>query len=498
MGKRRGIDVFSGNMPFLGGRRISTEHGGTYAEWLTARYGGTGGTDYVGYFFHRASELLSESGCIGFIATAAITDGDNRRTVLEPLTRERDFEVYAATTGLPWPGNAQVNVSAVHLAKGRCRGALRQRVLNGRDVERINARLRNGYDWPAPVPLPENAGLALVGCFLRGEGFILEQAEACALLDAHPEHVDVVRPFLVGDDLNNSLDQSAQRYVIDFRDMTLDEARQYPHALVIVEERVRLNRERLKTTGADTEHRKHWWRFANVRLELRARAQAMPRFLATARVSKRPIFTFVPSTWTPSEQVVVFPLPTGTAFAVLQSRLHRAWVNLQATHMGEGLRYSATDCFAPFPFPARDPAEKISALEVLGEEVHEKRREFAARRGIGLTETYNLLHDATATEQDVMQLRALHERLDRGVLDAYGWSDVAVPEYCGVHDVPDEPNGFEDAVAARLSALNFDRAARADSMTTQPSIGVRKTKAQRPGPKKARSPNDAPRTVKRA
>jgi hypothetical protein len=490
MGKRRGIDVFSGNMPFLGGRRISTEHGGIYAEWLTARYGGTGGTDYVGYFFHRASELISESGCIGFIATAAISDGDNRRTVLEPLTRDGGFELHAATTGFPWPGNVQVNVSTVHLAKGRCRDALRERVLNGREVERINSRLRSGDDWPAPIPLPENAGLALVGCFLRGEGFILEQAEARALLDAHPEHVDVVRPFLVGDDLNNSLDQSAQRYVIDFRDMTLDEARRYPHALAIVEERVRPNRERLKTTGADAEHRNRWWRFANVRLELRIRAQTMPRFLATARVSKRPVFTFAPSTWTPSEQVVVFPLPTGTAFAVLQSRIHRAWVKLQATHMGEGLRYSATDCFAPFPFPARDPADKIPALEVLGEEVHEKRREFAARRGIGLTETYNLLHDASAMESDVTELRTLHEQLDRAVLDAYSWSDVAVPDYCAPLDVSDEPNAFEDAVAARLSALNAARSTHTDQTATKPGLGVRKTKMQRPGPKKARSSND--------
>src|SRR5688572_20406768 len=101
MGKRGGIDVFCGNMPFLGGRRITAEHGATYAEWLTARFGGTGDTDYVGYFFHRASELMPESGCIGFIATATITDGDNRRTVLERLTREGEFEVHAATTGFP-------------------------------------------------------------------------------------------------------------------------------------------------------------------------------------------------------------------------------------------------------------------------------------------------------------------------------------------------------------------------------------------------------------
>jgi hypothetical protein len=495
MGKRHGIDVFCGNMPFLGGRRIAAEHGATYAEWLSARYGGTGDTDYVGYFFHRASELVADSGCIGFIATATITDGDNRRTVLEPLTRERDFEVYAATTGFPWPGNAQVNVSAVHLTRGLCRGTIQRRVLNGREVERINSRLRSGHDWSSPVALPENAGLALVGCFLRGEGFILEQPEAHALLSDHPKAADVVRPFLVGDDLNNSLGQCAQRFVIDFRDMTFDEARRYPHALAIVEERVRPHRERLKTTGADAEHRKHWWRFANVRLELRARARVMPRFLATARVSKRPVFAFVPSTWTPSEQVVLFALPTGTAFAVLQSRIHRAWVNLQATHMGEGLRYSATDCFAPFPFPSRNPSAEIPALEALGEELHEARRQFAAQRGIGLTETYNVLNDPAAAEQDVTRLRGLHEALDRAVLDAYGWGDLVVPSYCAADEAHE---AFEDAVAERLFSLNAERGSTGVQPESSPKPGLHRTKAPALGPAKAGAAPERARKKKRA
>jgi hypothetical protein len=212
----------------------------------------------------------------------------------------------------------------------------------------------------------------------------------------------------------------------------------------------------------------------------------MPRFLATARVSKRPVFAFVPSTWTPSEQVVLFPLPSGTAFAVLQSRVHGAWVNLHATHMGEGLRYSATDCFGPFPFPARDPAEEIPPLEALGEEVHEARREFAAQRGIGLTATYNALHDAAATDLDLKQLRTLHETLDRAVLDAYGWSDVAVPAYCAANDDSYERNAFEDALAARLSALNAARAERRGPAATQRSHEVRKAKGRKSGPRKPR------------
>jgi len=491
-----GINIFCGNMPFLGGSRIPTEHGETYSQWLTERYGGTGHTDYVGYFFRRASELMGDAGCIGFIATAAITDGDNRRTVLERMVGEDKFEVYAATTSFPWPGNAQVNVSAVHLARNLAPGAIRNRVLNDCEVEAINSRLRSGQEWSSPTSLDDNHGLALVGCFLRGEGFILEDAEARAFLEAHPEERDVIRSFLVGDDLNNALGQQARRYVIDFGAMTLDEARRYPAALAIVEERVRPRREQLKTTGVDAEHRKNWWRFANVRLELRARAAAMPRFLATARLSKRPVFAFVPSTWTPSEQVVVFPLPIGTAFAVLQSRIHRAWVSVQATHMGEGLRYSASECFAPFPFPCRDPAAVVGTLEDLGIQTHDARRTFALGRGIGLTESYNLLEEAKYTDADVVELRCLHEAIDRAVLAAYGWADATVPPYCPANDAElAAQSAFEDAIVGRLFELNAQRGGIKPEKASVVDNGE-PTKAAGPGLRKHRATKPAARSAK--
>jgi hypothetical protein len=231
----------------------------------------------------------------------------------------------------------------------------------------------------------------------------------------------------------------------------------------------------LKTTGADAEHRKYWWRFANVRLELRARAATMRRFLATARVSKRPVFAFMDSSWTPSEQVVVFPLPTGTAFAVLQSRVHYVWLTFQASHMGEAMRYSATDCFASFPFPTRDPAGCLEPLEGLGERLHEARAQTARTRETGLTQTYNAMLDPDCDEPDIVVLRAQHEALDRAVLDAYGWQDVAVPPYVvSERTTPEAYGAFEDAVAERLYRLNAERAASEPTPHGGPSKSARR------------------------
>lgn len=480
---KRAVDAFGGNMPFLGGRRIATQHGDRYAEWLTELYGGTGDTDYVGYFFHRAGQLMAPAGSIGFIATNAIADGDNRRTVLgQLLAQPEPFRIYAAETGRPWPGNAQVLVSTLFLERGLPDDVAWPRYLDGRRVDAINSRLRSGAEWPEPQPLDENANLALVGCFLRGTGFILEPDEAEALLAAHPEEGEVVRPFLTGDDLSNTVEQTAQRYVVDFRDLTLEEARRFPHALGIVEERVRPGRERLKATGADAEHRKYWWRFANVRKELRDRASEVPRLLATARVSKHSTFAFVPANWTPSEQVVVFPLPSFTAFAVLQSRVHRVWVELQATHMGEGIRYSASECFATFPFPDRDPRAELPALEEIGRRLYESRAEFMRERQIGLNQTYNLLGDPGENDEEIADLRTLHGELDAAVLGAYGWSDLAVPP------TGEDERAFEDAVAGRLFAQNQRRAEAGREAESAGTGGSEVTKAIGPGPRKVMTP----------
>jgi len=454
---KRGIHAFGGNMPFLGGRRIATLNGETYAAWLTQRYGGSGDTDYVGYFFHRAAELMAPEGMMGFIATSALAEGDNRRTVLSPLVHaESPFEIVQAETDQPWPGNAQVLISTVFLQRGLVADVLPPKRLNGRSVQAINSRLRGGDEWPDPLPLSENAGYSLVGCFLRGDGFILSPAEAETFLAAHPEESAVVRPYVVGDDLNNSVDQQAERFVINFEDKTLEEAQRFPHALAILAERVRPQRERLKATGADAEHRRLWWRFANTRKDLREHATKVPRMLATARVSKHTMFSFIPPSWTPSEQVVVFPLPNWTAFAVLQSRVHAAWVALNATHMGEGLRYSASECFTTFPFPNPDPMATLPELEALGRSLYEHRAEVLARTQDGLTSLYNHLVDsAVDADAAIAGLRAMHERLDGAVIAAYGWHDLVVPAFAS-H--PDAGQAFEDALFARLVALNVARA----------------------------------------
>lgn len=86
----------------------------------------------------------------------------------------------------------------------------------------------------------------------------------------------------------------------------------------------------------------------------------------------------------------------------------------------------------------------------------------------GLTKTYNRFHDRNAAAQDIGRLRELHAGMDRAVLEAYGWHDLAPraePIFLDESNEDDHtyqgrlfwPSDFRDEVLARLIALNGER-----------------------------------------
>ena len=78
----------------------------------------------------------------------------------------------------------------------------------------------------------------------------------------------------------------------------------------------------------------------------------------------------------------------------------------------------------------------------------------------GLTRTYNALKDPDNDDPRIVELRQLHEAMDRAVLDAYNWTDVEVPPYCPRTAAERKAvQDFEDEIIDRLYVLNAERAA---------------------------------------
>lgn len=463
------MDAFVGNPPFMGKNGIIDAGGPNYLPWLqTVHEGAHGNADLAAHFFRRAFFLLGAHGTIGFIATNTIAQGDTRSTGLRHLV-DNGGMLYDAVSSMKWPGaGANVSVSVVHVAKGDVGEVPLTRKLDGRAVPAINSRLRPKPERPDPVPLAANAGKSFQGSIVLGMGFVLTPAERDALVAKNPRNGERIFRYVGGEEINSDPSPELERYVINFGQMELEEAEAWPDLLDIVRRLVKPERDKNNRES----YRKWWWQFGEKRVELYDALQPLKRCLATARVSKHLMMSTQPADLTLSEQVIVFPLEDARWLACLQSRIHEGWARLLSSSMRTDLRYTPSDCFETFPFP---PEPAFSGLDAIGERLDSERRAWLQSSGVGLTTTYNRLKDESVTDPNVEALRTLHQDVDRAVLDAYGWHDIAVPPYCGA--APAELQAFDDEVIDRLFDLNAQRA-HAEALLASPKA------AKKPGRKK--------------
>jgi hypothetical protein len=506
------MDAFVGNPPFMGKNGIIALGGSVYLPWLQSVHSGAhGNADVSAHFFRRTANLLGGNGTVGLIATNTIGQGDTRSTGLQQLCRN-GFVIYSATTNMPWPGEAAVTVSVVHVTTGRPLKFVRID-LDGHAVASVNSRLRPKPERPDPTILSANSGAAYVGTYVLGMGFTLTPAEREELGSKNPKNKERIFPYLGGDEVNSSSTQEHDRYVISFGQMSLEDSGAWPDLLNIVRTKVKPERDRQNQNTADgRDYKARWWQHAKLRESLYAAIAPLSRCLVTARVSKHLMVCFQPSDRIFSEQLYVFPLEAHAPFAILQSRIHEFWARLLSSSMKTDLRYAASDCFETFPFPKPDPSTVIPELEAIGEKLYEARAKYMLDTDQGLTKTYNALKDSNCADERILALRELHEDMDRAVLRAYprlpqegadshgtpspatatngviGWSDIPVPPFCIATDEDKSAlQAFEDEVIDRLFVLNELRA-KEEAGHANGAGKRKKKKAPTRAPKKPKQP----------
>lgn len=454
------MDAVVGNPPFLGGKQIAGLFGNGYRDWLLMIHQEShGNSDYCAHFFRRAAWMIGTHGCVGFIATNTIAQGDTRTSGLAYLL-SAGFRILDAMVSFSWPGDAAVTVSSVVLANGQPSLAVQKSLLNDIVVSEISSRLLPQPERPDAQQLLINSGIASSGSFLCGQGFVLNSEDEKSIVSLGKHYSAVLFPFIGGLEVNSSPTQSPNRIVICFHGMSLEESSEWPYALEIVRERVKPERDQLRGENSSAGAlRKNWWKYQAHRPDLYAALAPLPRCLVNSQVSKHLVFAFQPTDRIFAHTLYVFPLDSNTAFSILQSRIHEPWARLLCSSMKTDLRYSPSDCFETFPFPQPDPRTVLAGLEEVGGRLYAARALYMVETDQGLTKTYNALKDPGCAEGRILELRGLHEDLDRAVLLAYGWSDLEVPPFCP--RTPSETaqvQRFSDAVIDRLYALNAQRA----------------------------------------
>ena len=442
-----GFDLIVGNPPFAGKNTLIAGNRQHYPDFLaTIHEESNGNTDLSAHFFRRAFTLLRLGGTMGLIATNTIAQGDTRSTGLRYICTHGGT-IFGARRRYPWPGQAAVVVSVVHIFKNHPQLRPPPCELDGRRVDRITAFLFHGGGHDQPHTLASNAGVSFIGSYILGMGFTFDDtdkkgvaspiAEMHRLIAKDSRNAQRIFPYIGGEEICSSPTHAHHRYAIDFGDMTLEEAAAWPDLLAIVEAKVKPERMALPPTkGWNSAVRGRWWLYGGRRSRLYTATAGLQRVLAITRVTQYLAPAFLPSGMVYADSTVIIALESFSALAVLQSRIHEVWARFLASTLEERLRYTPTDCFETFPFPEHfltDPD-----LERAGKTYYEFRAQLMVRNNEGMTATYNRFHNPAESSADILTLRQLHDELDRAVFKAYGWLDMQPrPEF--ILDYGDEP-----------------------------------------------------------
>lgn len=491
-----GFDAIVGNPPFMGGRNISGSLSKEYLEWLFQYFPGSSGqTDLVAYFFRQGFSKANINGMIGLVATNTIAQGDTRRSSLRWLVAA-GATIYAARKRVKWPGAAAVIVSVIHFSR---RSSVLDCVLDFRKVDIITAYLLDRGPSEDPHTLGVNAGNAFKGKEPYARAFLFEDGDPAAnpmilmdeLIQANPRNRERIRPYIGGAEILEDPRHNHRRFVIDFDELSEQEARSWPELFDICQRRVTAERSNKAPEVVS------WpcWRFWRSRSEMWRSVQRLTRFLGHPFTSTHLAFAFLPRGVVVGSPHAVIAFESYSGFAILQNRVHEVWTRLTSSTLKDDLSYKVSDSFETFPFPKN--WETDPDLEAVGKEYYEFRAELMIRNNEGLTKTYNRFHDPSETSPEILRLRELHEKMDRAVLAAYGWPDVPTAcEFLLDYEEEEEdadqdlfgqpkkkgkgkkkpyryrwPDEVRDEVLARLLALNAERHEEEKRLGIAPGMG---------------------------
>ena len=435
--------VVTGNPPFLGGKKLRTELGDMYVDTLFDVYEGQleREADLVCYWFKNAHDLIANNRVqrAGFIATNSIRGGANRK-VLEDI--KESGNIFMAWSDREWVlDGAAVRVSII----GFDSGEIKEFRLNDTVVEAIHPDLTGLSNLTLAQPLKENKNIAFMGDTKVGSFDISEEIAYEMLAQKGNPHgrsnSDVVVPWMNGMDVTR---RPRNMWIIDFGpDASYEEAAEYEAPFEYVKTHVRPVREK----NAIQRLREKWWIHRVPGAAMRERLSNLPRFIVTPSVSKYRLFTWLSPDVVPDHQLYAIARDDDYFFGALHSRLHELWALRMGTSLEDRPRYTPTTTFETFPFPwppGTEPTDdpRVLAIADAARELVEKRDRWLDPEGA----TEQELKKRTLTNlynQRPAWLDIAHQKLDKAVLDAYGWP----------HDLS------EEEILERLLKLNLERAA---------------------------------------
>src|SRR5207249_4002667 len=103
------------------------------------------------------------------------------------------------------------------------------------------------------------------------------------------------------------------------------ELNKWPQLRDIVRQKVKPERDQLGSNPNNVPLKRRWWAYQAHRPDLYEKLAKMKRVLAHAQVSQYVAFSFLPTNYIYSQQLILFEIDAFSSFACVQSRPHEIW-----------------------------------------------------------------------------------------------------------------------------------------------------------------------------
>jgi hypothetical protein len=434
-----------GNPPFLGGKRMRLNLGDDYIERVFVKFPDVkDSVDFCSYWFRMAHDNLEVNGRAGLVATNSISQGKSRAASLDYISQNSGY-IYDAVSTQEWSGEAAVHVSIVNWSKQQPK----RYTLDSKTVLRINSSLQAEIDVSQAVRLKANLNLCFTGVTPIGRGFIISLSQVEEWNKANKNNHKVIRPFLEGNDLVENPYAGLKNWIVDFNDMSIEEASEYIQPFQWVRSKVKPERDLNRRQTYQT----YWWQLGEKRPAMRQAVESLSQYFVVPQTSKWAIFLPCSCEWLPNARTRIVASEDFYVLGILTSRLHRIWMEAQMSTLEDRISYTHNSCFETFPFPQLSPntskkaKQTIEKIRATMQELHQYRSQQMDSKQWGITKLYNSYFHEPAS-----QLYKLHAKLDKLVMQAYGFSE-------------------EDDILSKLLELNLELAER--EKQGLPVIGAR-------------------------
>ena len=232
----------------------------------------------------------------GLVGTNSISQGKSRIASLDHVVRNGGY-IHEAISTQPWSGEANVHVSIVNW-KRDIPNILH---LDNEPVAKISSSLKSSTDVSQSYRLKSNLGASFQGVIPVGKGFYISTEEAKLWISDSDKNREVLKWSSSAGDLTDNPDGQPERWIIDFNDMSIEEADVYHSPLAHLKEVVKPKRDKNRRDST----RINWWKHGEKRPALREAISDLDCFFTIPRHSKWFVFLPVPSSRLPADSTTV-------------------------------------------------------------------------------------------------------------------------------------------------------------------------------------------------